>query len=59
MWKSPLIPLRTSLSWLVPEDQDDMIAETDFRLLFFDYAKQLDSQEVFKAINFFFISDSD
>ena len=41
----------------VPEDQDDMMVETEFDF----YAlimKQL-GQEVFKAINFFFVSDSD
>ena len=41
----------------VPEDQDDLIVETEFDF----YAlvmKQL-SQDVFKAINFFFVSDSD
>ena len=41
----------------VPEDQDDLIVETEFDF----YAlvmKQL-SQNVFKAINFFFVSDSD
>ena len=41
----------------VPEDQDDMIAETTFDFYSL-IAKQLDT-EVFKAINFFFISDSD
>ena len=41
----------------VPEDQDDMIAETTFDFYSL-IAKQLD-QDVFKAINFFFISDSD
>ncbi len=42
---------------VVPEDQDDLMVETEFDF----YAlimKQLD-QEVFKAINFFFVSDSD
>ena len=41
----------------VPEDQDDLIVETEFDF----YAlvmKQL-SQDVFKAINFFFVSASD
>ena len=41
----------------VPEDQDDLMVETEFDF----YAlimKQL-SQDVFKAINFFFVSDSD
>ena len=42
---------------VVPEDQDDMIAETTFDFYSL-IAKQLDT-EVFKAINFFFISDSD
>ena len=41
----------------VPEDQDDMIAETTFDFYSL-IAKQLDT-EVFKAINFFFVSDSD
>ena len=41
----------------VPEEQDDMIAETTFDFYSL-IAKQLDT-EVFKAINFFFISDSD
>ena len=41
----------------VPEDQDDMIAETTFDFYSL-IAKQLDT-EVFKAINFFFISNSD
>ena len=41
----------------VSEDQDDMIAETTFDFYSL-IAKQLDT-EVFKAINFFFISDSD
>ena len=41
----------------VPEDQDDMIAETTFDFYSL-IAKQLNT-EVFKAINFFFISDSD
>ena len=42
---------------VVPEDQDDLMVETEFDF----YAlimKQLD-QEVFKAINFLFVSDSD
>lgn len=42
---------------VVPEDQDDLMVETEFDF----YAlvmKQLD-QDVFKAINFFFILDSD
>ncbi len=41
----------------MPEDQDDLMVETEFDF----YAlimKQL-NQDVFKAINFFFISDSD
>ena len=41
----------------VPEDKDDLMVETEFDF----YAlimKQL-GQEVFKAINFFFVSDSD
>ena len=42
---------------VVPEDQDDMIAETTFDFYSL-IAKQLDT-EVFKAINFFFVSDSD
>lgn len=41
----------------VPEDQDDIIAETTFDFYSL-IAKQLDT-EVFKAINFFFVSDSD
>ena len=41
----------------VPEEQDDMIAETTFDFYSL-IAKQLDT-EVFKAINFFFVSDSD
>ena len=41
----------------VPEDQDDMIAETTFDFYSL-IAQQLDT-EVFKAINFFFGSDSD
>lgn len=41
----------------VPEDQDDMIAETTFNFYSL-IAAQLDT-EVFKAINFFFVSDSD
>lgn len=41
----------------VPEDQDDMIAETTFDFYSL-IAKQLDT-EVFKAIHFFFVSDSD
>ena len=41
----------------VPEDQDDMIAETTFDFYSL-IAAQLDT-EVFKAINFFFVSDSD
>lgn len=41
----------------VPEDQDDMIAETTFDFYSL-IAAQLDT-EVFKAINFFFASDSD
>ena len=41
----------------VPEDQDDMIAETTFDFYSL-IAQQLDT-EVFKAIHFFFVSDSD
>lgn len=41
----------------VPEDQDDLIAETTFDFYSL-IAGQLDT-EVFKAINFFFVSDSD
>ena len=41
----------------VPEDQDDMMVETTFDFYSL-IAKQLDT-EVFKAINFFFVSDSD
>ena len=41
----------------VPEDQDDLIAETTFDFYSL-IAKQLDT-EVFKAIHFFFVSDSD
>lgn len=41
----------------VPEDQDDMIAETTFDFYSL-IAAQLDT-EVFKAINFFFVSASD
>lgn len=57
MLKSLLIPLKTSLSWLCPEDQNDMIAETTFDFYSL-IAKQLDT-EIFKAINFFFVSASD
>ncbi len=42
---------------VVPEEQDDMIAKTTFDFYSL-IAKQLDT-EVFKAINFFFSSDSD
>ena len=41
----------------VPEDQDDLIAETTFDFYSL-IAQQLDT-EVFKAIHFFFVSDSD
>lgn len=41
----------------VPEDQDDLIAETTFDFYSL-IAKQLDT-EVFKAINFFFVSAFD
>ena len=41
----------------VPEDQDDMIAETEFG--FYALIMRQLSQDVFKAINFLFVSDSD
>ena len=41
----------------IPEDQDDLIAETTFDFYSL-IAGQLNT-EVFKAINFFFVSDSD
>ena len=41
----------------VPEDQDDLMVETEFDFYTL-IMKQLD-QDVFKAINFFFVSDSD
>ena len=42
---------------VVPEDQDDLMVETEFDFYTL-IMKQLD-QDVFKAINFFFVSDSD
>ena len=41
----------------VPEDQDDLIVETEFD--FYELIMAQLSQDVFKAINFLFVSDSD
>lgn len=41
----------------VPEDQDDLMVETEFDF-YSSIMRQL-SQEVFRAINFLFVSDSD
>lgn len=42
---------------VVPEDQDDSIVETEFD--FYESVMGQLSQDVFKAINFLFVSDSD
>ena len=41
----------------VPEDQDDLIVETEFD--FYELIMEQLSQDVFKVINFLFVSDSD
>ena len=41
----------------VPENQDDLIVETEFD--FYELIMKQLGQDVFKAINFFFVSDSD
>ena len=42
---------------VVPEDQDDLIVETEFD--FYELIMEQLSQDVFKVINFLFVSDSD
>ena len=41
----------------VPEDQDDLMVDTEFD--FYELIMNQLDQDVFKAINFFFVSDSD
>ena len=50
-------PVEKFIIVIVPEEQDDLVAETTFDFYSL-IAKQLD-KEIFKMINFHFISDSD